>query len=108
MRAAGAARAGRLDGACYSQLMALEVRRRRRGTTRLTRKGQMTMPKAAQEAAGFRPGDVLRIEATGPGRVVVTLEDDPITRYAGSEPNIVPAEMTVLEYVRRLREEWPD
>jgi len=74
----------------------------------LTRKGQMTMPKAAQEAAGFRPGDVLQIEATGPGRVVVTLEDDPITRYAGSEPDVVPAKMTALEYVRRLREEWPD
>src|SRR2546429_263788 len=66
------------------------------------------MPKAAQEAAGFRPGDVLQIEATGPGRVVVTLEDDPITRYAGSEPDVVPAKMTALEYVRRLREEWPD
>jgi bifunctional DNA-binding transcriptional regulator/antitoxin component of YhaV-PrlF toxin-antitoxin module len=74
----------------------------------LTRKGQMTMPRAAQEAAGFRPGDVLRIEATGPGRVVVTLEEDPITKYAGSEPDIVPPGMTALEYVRQQREEWPD
>jgi bifunctional DNA-binding transcriptional regulator/antitoxin component of YhaV-PrlF toxin-antitoxin module len=73
----------------------------------LTGKGQMTMPKVAQEVAGFRPGDVLRIEATGPGRVVVTLEDDPVTRYAGSEPDIVPPEMTSIEYVRRLHEEWP-
>jgi hypothetical protein len=66
----------------------------------------MTMPRTAQEAAGFRPGDVL--EATGPGRVVVTLEEDPITKYAGSEPDAVPPGMTAVEYIRQQREEWPD
>jgi hypothetical protein len=38
----------------------------------------------------------------------VTLEDDPITRYAGSEPDVLPPAMTALEYVRKLREDWPD
>ena len=45
--------------------------------TRLTRKYQATIPKAGA-AAGFKPGDELRVEAAGSGRLLVTREIDPV------------------------------
>ena len=84
--------------------MTAEVRKRRRGFTRLTSRYQATIPRAAAEAAGIHPGDELRIEAIGDGRVVVTREDDPVTalvavgrRYRIHYP---PG------YLDKLRAEW--
>lgn len=83
--------------------MPLKVRKRRRGQTKLTSKLQLTLPKAAADAAGLGAGDVMRVEATGRGRVVLSRVDDPILKYAGSEPGMYPR-----GYLERLRSEWPD
>ena len=84
--------------------MASEVRRRRRGVTRLTRKYQATIPKAAAEAAGIEAGDELKVEVVGPGQLLVTREADPIDqlvalghKYRGMYP---PG------YLAELRSEW--
>ena len=63
-------------GSQYTYSMATGVRKRRRGFTRVTSKYQATIPQAAAEAAGIQPGDELRVEAAGDGRVVMTRDSD--------------------------------
>jgi len=58
------------------------VRKRRRGFTRVTSKYQATIPQAAAEAAGIQPGDELRVEAAGEGRVIFTREENPVRALA--------------------------
>ena len=62
--------------------MASEVRKRRCGYTRVTSKYQATIPQAAAEAAGIQPGDEMRVEAAGDGRVILTREEDPVDALA--------------------------
>lgn len=62
--------------------MTMRVRKRRRGYTRVTSKYQATIPQAAAEAAGIQPGDELRVEAAGEGRVVMVREQDPVEALA--------------------------
>ncbi len=84
--------------------MATEVRKRRRGFTRLTSKYQATIPRATAEAAGLHPGDELRVEAIGDGRVIVTREDDPVAALVavGQRYHIhYPP-----DYLDKLRAEW--
>jgi bifunctional DNA-binding transcriptional regulator/antitoxin component of YhaV-PrlF toxin-antitoxin module len=44
--------------------------RRGAGQTRISAKHQVTIPMSAFTDAGFKPGDAVRAEAIGPGRVV--------------------------------------
>ena len=46
--------------------------RRSAGQTRISAKHQVTIPLNAFTDAGFKPGDAVRAEAIGPGRVVLT------------------------------------
>lgn len=62
--------------------MTTGVRKRRRGFTRVTSKFQATIPQATAAAAGIRPGDELRVEAAGDGRVLMTREEDPVDALA--------------------------
>jgi AbrB family looped-hinge helix DNA binding protein len=62
--------------------MATGVRKRRRGFTRVTSKYQATIPQAAAEAAGIQPGDELRVEAAGDGRVLMVREESPVRALA--------------------------
>jgi AbrB family looped-hinge helix DNA binding protein len=62
--------------------MATGVRKRKRGFTRVTSRYQATIPQAAAEAAGIQPGDELRVEAAGDGRVVMTREENPVRALA--------------------------
>jgi bifunctional DNA-binding transcriptional regulator/antitoxin component of YhaV-PrlF toxin-antitoxin module len=48
------------------------VKHRRRGHTRLSAKNQATIPVAALRQAGLKPGDALRVEAAGAGRIVLS------------------------------------
>lgn len=74
---------------------------RRRGHTRVSRKHQATIPVDALHKAGLRAGDELRVEAAGPGRIVLVRVEDLIARYAGSLPGVYPP-----GYLRELRDEW--
>lgn len=77
-----------------------EVRVRPR-PTRLTTKNQATIPVAALRKAGLRAGDTVNIEATGPGRVVITRATDPVRKYAGVFRGMYPP-----GYLKKLRREW--
>jgi AbrB family looped-hinge helix DNA binding protein len=49
-----------------------EVKKRRRGYTRLSSKRQVTIPIKALDQAGLGPGDELRVEVDRAGRIVLT------------------------------------
>jgi AbrB family looped-hinge helix DNA binding protein len=75
---------------------------RRRGRTRISSKNQATIPVEALKRAGLKPGDELRVEAAGAGRIVLTREDDIVERHSGSLTEAYPD-----NYLVRLRAEWP-
>ena len=75
--------------------------RRRRGRTRLSAKNQATIPVEALRKAGLKPGDELRVEAAGAGRIVLVRDDDIIERHAGALPDVYPE-----GYLKDLRAEW--
>jgi len=84
--------------------MATGVRKRKRGFTRVTSKYQATIPQAAAEAAGIQPGDELRVEAAGDGRVIMIREEDPVDALAGLGKRLdihYPP-----NYLEELRAEW--
>ena len=78
-----------------------KVRVRVRGRTRLSAKNQATIPVAALRKAGLRPGDELRVEASGLGRIVLARVDDALARHAGRLTGVYPK-----GYLRKLRAEW--
>jgi hypothetical protein len=61
----------------------------------------LRMPKL--RAAGLGPGDVLRVEALGAGRVALTRVDELLTRYAGA----LDSQGRLRRQVEELRDEWP-
>jgi bifunctional DNA-binding transcriptional regulator/antitoxin component of YhaV-PrlF toxin-antitoxin module len=78
-----------------------EVKHRRRGQTRISRKNQATLPVDALRQAGLKAGDELVVEAAGPGRIVLVRAVDLIEEHAGKAPGIYPP-----DYLNELREEW--
>jgi AbrB family looped-hinge helix DNA binding protein len=85
----------------YSLQMRREVKTRRRGTTRISRKNQVTIPAEAARKAGLRPGDVLEVVAVEPGQVAFRRADNPYRRFAGALTGLYPP-----GYLEALREEW--
>jgi bifunctional DNA-binding transcriptional regulator/antitoxin component of YhaV-PrlF toxin-antitoxin module len=83
--------------------MTNQVKRTRKpGFTRLSRKNQATIPVAVLAAAGIRPGDELRVEVVGPGRIVLTRAQDALEGLLGS----VGSEVYPEGYLAGLRAEW--
>jgi AbrB family looped-hinge helix DNA binding protein len=78
-----------------------QVKQRRRGQTRISRKNQATIPVEALRQAGLKPGDKLVVEAAGAGRIVLTRADDPIEHLAGALRGVYPA-----GYLDGLRDGW--
>lgn len=74
---------------------------RRRGRTRISGKHQVTIPVDALAAAGLKIGDQLRADVSGPGRITLVREEDPIERFAGALTGIYPD-----GYLDDLRREW--
>ncbi len=70
--------------------------------TTVSSKHQVTIPLAAFRGAGLEPGDVLRVEAGGAGRVILTRVDELLDRYSGC----LQTGGSLGEQVKGLREEW--
>lgn len=70
--------------------------------TRVSSKHQVTIPASAFRKAGFEPGDALKVEAEGAGRVVLTRVDELIDRYSGC----LDTGGDLRGRVEGLREEW--
>ena len=60
-----------------------EVKNRRRGTSQVSSKHQVTIPIDALRAAGLEVGERLVAPADGPGRVVFEREDDVLAEFSG-------------------------
>ncbi len=70
--------------------------------TRVSSKHQVTIPVGAFRTAGFEPGDVLKVEAEGSGRVVLTRVAELVDRYSGR----LETGGDLRHHVGGLREEW--
>jgi bifunctional DNA-binding transcriptional regulator/antitoxin component of YhaV-PrlF toxin-antitoxin module len=82
---------------------AAAVRPPRGGTgTRVSSKRQVTLPKAEMEKAGLDAGAVVRVEAIGPGQLMVTRLDEVIARYSGA----VATGGAGRRALAALRDEW--
>jgi bifunctional DNA-binding transcriptional regulator/antitoxin component of YhaV-PrlF toxin-antitoxin module len=78
-----------------------EVRKRRRGTSRISAKHQVTIPTDALRDAGLEVGERLVARSDGPGRVVLEREADVLDGFAGVLTGVYePDELD------RLRDEW--
>ena len=78
-----------------------EVKKRRRGFTRISAKHQATIPVQALKEAGLRPGDEVRVVAAGRGRLVLERDLNLVELHAGKLKNVYePGELD------RLRDEW--
>lgn len=76
-----------------------KVKKRRRGTTRISAKNQVTLPVDALRKAGLKAGDELVVKTDGAGRLILIRADDVIAKYAGT--------FNYPEgYLERLRDEW--
>jgi bifunctional DNA-binding transcriptional regulator/antitoxin component of YhaV-PrlF toxin-antitoxin module len=72
------------------------------GRTRISSKHQVTIPVQALRSAGLEPGDILRAQADGAGRVLLTRIDELADRYSGC----LDTDGALREQVRGLRSEW--
>jgi bifunctional DNA-binding transcriptional regulator/antitoxin component of YhaV-PrlF toxin-antitoxin module len=80
----------------------LPMARKVKDQTRVSAKHQVTIPVSALREAGLRPGDVLKVEADGAGRVVLTRIEELLGRFSGC----IATEGRQRESVAGLRDEW--
>jgi AbrB family looped-hinge helix DNA binding protein len=78
------------------------MRQKVKDQTKVSSKHQVTIPSKAFRTAGFAPGDTLKVEAEGAGRVVLTRIDELVDRYSGC----LETGGDLRERVEGLREEW--
>jgi bifunctional DNA-binding transcriptional regulator/antitoxin component of YhaV-PrlF toxin-antitoxin module len=69
----------------------------------ISRKNQVTLPVDALRAAGLEPGDDVRVEVVGPGRLELIRADELVEEYAG----VFDASVYPDGYLNELRREWP-
>jgi AbrB family looped-hinge helix DNA binding protein len=75
---------------------------RQRNQTKVSSKHQVTIPASAFRGAGLEPGDTLKVEATGAGRIVLTRLDELLDRYSGC----LDTNGNLRGQVEGLRGEW--
>ena len=78
-----------------------EVKKRRKGFTRISSKSQATIPVQALKDAGLKPGDEVRVVAAGRGRLLLERDVDVVERHAGRLPGVYER-----DEVDALRSEW--
>jgi AbrB family looped-hinge helix DNA binding protein len=69
--------------------------------TRVSSKNQVTLPVASLADARIQPGDELRVEVEGDGRIVLIRDRDRLNDFAGSVPGLAAA-----TDLGSLRDEW--
>jgi AbrB family looped-hinge helix DNA binding protein len=74
----------------------------RRNQTKISSKHQVTIPVGAFRTAGLEPGDTLKVEAEGAGRIVLTRIDELLDRYSGC----LNTGGDLRAQVEGLRKEW--
>jgi bifunctional DNA-binding transcriptional regulator/antitoxin component of YhaV-PrlF toxin-antitoxin module len=72
------------------------------GHTRISAKHQVTIPISAFVDAGFKTGDAVSAEAIGPGRIVLTRQDELLDEFSGT----LSTKGHLRRTVQRLRNEW--
>lgn len=75
---------------------------RQRNQTKVSSKHQVTIPAGAFRSAGLEPGDTLRVEAEGAGRIVLTRVEELLNRYSGC----LDTGGNLRAQVEGLRGEW--
>lgn len=98
----GTAHLGLVGDACYALLMDAKVKRRR--TTKVSRKNQVTLPVAALREAKVGPGDVLRVEVVSDGVFRLIRERDPWWELF--EQTVGIGGVTTREDLEKIRDEW--
>jgi len=73
-----------------------------KGHTKVSAKNQVTIPVDALRDAALQPGDVLRVQADGAGRVVLTRTDELVGRYSGT----IATGGRLRGAIDGLRDEW--
>lgn len=71
-------------------------------TTTVSSKNQVTIPVAELRNAGIGPGDIVRVETTGAGQVLLTRVDELLARYRGA----INSGGELRNAVAGLRDEW--
>lgn len=74
---------------------------RRRGTSRISSKHQVTIPTETLRDAGLGVGERLVARADGPGRVILEREHDVLGEFAGALTGTFDR-----HELSRLRDEW--
>ncbi len=69
----------------------------------ISRKNQLTLPIEALRAAGLEPGDDVRVQVVGPGRLELVRADELVDEFAG----VFDATVYPEGYLGELRREWP-
>ena len=78
-----------------------DVKKRSRGTSRISSKHQITIPVDALRSAGLEVGDRVIAHADGAGRVILEREHDVVTEYAGTLTGVYRT-----DELDGLRAEW--
>jgi bifunctional DNA-binding transcriptional regulator/antitoxin component of YhaV-PrlF toxin-antitoxin module len=73
-----------------------------KGQSKVSSKHQVTIPVSALRDAGISAGDVLKVEADGAGRLVLTRVEEMLGRYSGQ----LATGGGLGKAVEGLREEW--
>jgi len=77
------------------------VKQRRRGSSKISSKNQITIPSDALRGAGLEVGDRVVAHADGAGRVILEREHDVIAEFAGALTGVY-----LLGELDDLRSEW--
>ena len=69
----------------------------------ISRKNQVTLPVDVLREAGLEPGDDVRVQVVGPGKLELVRADDLVQEFAG----VFDATVYPEGYLEELRREWP-